>query len=157
MVKKSTKEYFANHRNERRSKGLCTNHKGHKTPCVACRDYMRDWRARQNGAQKSALYERKRAYWLDSKFKISLEQWNSAMQRQGGRCAICRSENRGDRRVRRLCVDHNHQTSVFRGLLCHSCNKAIGLLNDDPALCEAAASYLRVRADRVRFSVSEGR
>jgi hypothetical protein len=41
-----------------------------------------------------------------------------------------------------LAVDHSHETGAFRGLLCHSCNRAIGLLGDDPARLRAAAEYL---------------
>jgi hypothetical protein len=39
-------------------------------------------------------------------------------------------------------VDHCHNTGVFRGILCNKCNRGIGLLEDDPARCRAAASYL---------------
>jgi hypothetical protein len=31
-------------------------------------------------------------------------------------------------------------------LLCHGCNRGIGLLKDDPENCERAASYLKAQS-----------
>jgi hypothetical protein len=31
----------------------------------------------------------------------------------------------------------------FRGVICNSCNTAIGMVGDDPAIAEAIAEYLR--------------
>lgn len=70
---------------------------------------------------------------------------------QEGGCAICgraTSQRRNnDGTLRPLAFDHCHSTGKIRGLLCTNCNAAIGLLNDDPALLEAAIAYLK-RHDR---------
>lgn len=58
---------------------------------------------------------------------------------QGGGCAIC-GEGPGDRF--HLVVDHDHQTSEVRGLLCTACNVGIGNLRDDPDLLRRALAYL---------------
>ena len=42
-----------------------------------------------------------------------------------GACQSCGSTER------RLCIDHNHDTEKPRGLLCHNCNTALGLLKDE--------------------------
>ena len=55
---------------------------------------------------------------------------------QNGRCLICGLESQ------KLCLDHDHKTNKIRGLLCRNCNAALGILQDDPALCCAAANYL---------------
>lgn len=44
--------------------------------------------------------------------------------------------------VRNLAVDHCHENGHVRGLLCSSCNTAIGLLRDDPAILRSAIAYL---------------
>jgi hypothetical protein len=74
---------------------------------------------------------------------------------QNGRCAICRQveTTRGPNgRPRRLSIDHDHETRDIRGLLCHRCNVALGLLDDNPELLDAAAGYLRA-ASRRRLSL----
>ncbi len=45
--------------------------------------------------------------------------------------------------VKPLCVDHNHETGNVRKLLCHHCNRALGLLQDNPHLLARAADYLK--------------
>lgn len=57
-----------------------------------------------------------------------------------GDCFIC-----GKIKVE-LFIDHDHATSVVRGMLCFHCNTAIGLLMDDPAIATRAAEYLREHA-----------
>lgn len=61
---------------------------------------------------------------------------------QEGLCAICQRPPRGRGHEARLHRDHDHETGETRAMLCGPCNKAIGLLNDDPDLVCAAASYL---------------
>lgn len=61
------------------------------------------------------------------------------LRQQNGLCAICGQENTSGHR---LAADHDHKTGHVRGLLCHRCNTAIGLLRDDPDLLQAAIHYL---------------
>ena len=69
-----------------------------------------------------------------------------------GTCDICgRLPNAGDRRTSRLCIDHDHQTGAFRGLLCASCNIGIGKFQDDTLILAAAIKYL----DRAKGAVCQ--
>lgn len=72
------------------------------------------------------------------KFTIPIKEYRRLFEEQGGKCAIC------DRiQAVKLAVDHCHTRLVARGLLCHRCNSAIGLLRDDPKILESAIRYLQ--------------
>jgi len=42
----------------------------------------------------------------------------------------------------RLAVDHCHESGEVRKLLCHNCNRALGLFKDNPELLRKAAKYI---------------
>lgn len=80
------------------------------------------------------------------RYGILPDQYEQLVAAQGGFCAICgevSSVKRRDGRPRQLDLDHDHSTGLVRGLLCVRCNRGIGLLDDDPALLQAAALYLQ--------------
>jgi len=85
--------------------------------------------------------ETNRARALRSHYGIDIATYDQMFVRQGGRCAICGSQDTGKRRC--FHIDHDHETGEVRALLCNKCNPAIGLMDDDPERLEAAARYLR--------------
>jgi hypothetical protein len=70
------------------------------------------------------------------KLGITFEQVKDQTKIQGGKCAICKV-------IGKLCVDHCHETGKFRGMLCRSCNAALGLLKEDFFNTIRAANYLK--------------
>jgi hypothetical protein len=78
------------------------------------------------------------------KYRLNPADYDALLAAQGGLCAICHQPETM-RAVRRLAIDHDHQSGLIRGLLCHGCNLGIGRFGDDPNLLEAAARYLRGR------------
>jgi len=40
------------------------------------------------------------------------------------------------------CLDHDHETGLFRGWLCHQCNRMLGIAKDDVAILKRAIQYL---------------
>lgn len=42
----------------------------------------------------------------------------------------------------KLVVDHCHDTGIVRGLLCHNCNRALGLFKDKIEVLKNAIKYL---------------
>ena len=66
------------------------------------------------------------------------------LEKQNYLCAICKEVgfkmHEGVKSP--LNVDHCHSTGIVRGLLCHNCNRALGLLKDDKERLLAAISYL---------------
>lgn len=125
-----------------------------KKDCRSCdTQRLTEWKKAQREKNPEAYRlrtaEKSRARRLRSQ-GISVEQYDRMLADQGGVCAICKQPER--RRTRwgtdttLLPVDHDHKTGVIRGLLCHACNKGVGLFKDDPNRLTAAAEYLRARS-----------
>lgn len=77
------------------------------------------------------------------RYGLTIESYDAMLTAQGGRCAVCKDEGNKQSRWNRMSVDHDHTTGKVRGLLCDNCNRALGLLRDDPELVDEAAAYLR--------------
>lgn len=80
-----------------------------------------------------------RIFNLKSKYRLSLSDYDALLKSQGGVCAICKKPPK----KRRLAVDHNHRTGVVRGLLCYTCNYALGFWHDNATRFLQAAEYLQ--------------
>lgn len=77
-------------------------------------------------------------------YGITQLQYDTMVKECESKCHICG-------KISKLCVDHDHKTVGFRGLLCSNCNTAIGLMQDDPNLLKKAAEYLIER--KPKFSL----
>lgn len=126
------------------------------------RDYQRAWKEKNpnKGAEYQARYraknlakckerekswrdqnrEYRRSKRLQVRYGLTAEQYDAALAKQDGGCAICRLPSRDGRR---LAVDHCHYTGKLRGLLCFHCNTAIGNLGDSAEKVARAVEYLR--------------
>ena len=114
--------------------------------CQACYNaYMRDYMAKHRNTDKMRDKRLKHTY------GISLDKYNQMLADQGGRCAICDSEEPGANA--NFEVDHDHSCcdgkrscgECVRGLLCSNCNTGIARFKDDPSLMIKAMTYLRER------------
>jgi hypothetical protein len=76
---------------------------------------------------------------LKRKYGLTLEQYDAMLAAQGGVCAICHEARPVERTLH---VDHDHTTGAIRGLLCFTCNNALGDFRESRELFEAAAAYL---------------
>lgn len=104
--------------------------------CKAC--YMDDHQRRRSallfeldGVMRSGLQLRR-------KYKMSIEAYIALYTAQDGHCAICLTKPED----RILVVDHNHETSAVRELLCSFCNWTIGHAKENPETLRLAAEYL---------------
>lgn len=75
---------------------------------------------------------------------VGVEVYNTFLEKQGGVCAVCKQAetNKFKGKVRDLCLDHDHTTGKKRGLLCVRCNRALGLLRDDPSVVRNMLEYI---------------
>lgn len=71
------------------------------------------------------------------KYEIDSVAYQEYLIKQDNKCAICQEPFKKTPHI-----DHDHKTGIVRGLLCVSCNHAIGLLKDSTILLKRAAIYL---------------
>ncbi len=92
---------------------------------MKCNKWSADYRKQNKERLKDS--ERKR------KFGLPLGAFDKTKDMQKGVCAVCGLPESAKRngKIKELAVDHNHNTKEIRGLLCHRCNIALGLLNVD--------------------------
>ena len=95
-----------------------------------CSQECMDWIASENYLQRT--------------YCMSFCKFIELYEKQSGRCEICGKHGfyLNTNAVTRLVVDHCHKTHKVRGLLCHNCNRALGLLQDDILTIKNAAEYL---------------
>ncbi len=74
-----------------------------------------------------------------ARYRMTEAQVDAMLVRQDNQCAVCRI---AFTTPRSWCIDHDHGTGKVRGLLCNSCNTAIGLLKDSVSLLRAAIDYI---------------
>lgn len=98
-------------------------------------NYQRVKQWRVNNPAKNAA--QKRRHKLKKFYGISETEYNQMFNEQSGKCKICRNYSE-----RKLDTDHDHVTGLVRGLLCISCNLAIGHMKDNPLIAKAAFEYL---------------
>lgn len=78
------------------------------------------------------------AYNLWRNYQVTVGDYMKMWEQQGYRCCICEYDyDKED-----LCVDHDHETGLVRGLLCSNCNIGLGMFEDNPQILRAAADYL---------------
>lgn len=74
---------------------------------------------------------------------------DALLARQGNKCAICKRPETHYRtgRIRKLSLDHDHDSGHARGFLCAICNTGLSHFGDDPARLRRAARYLSAVMD----------
>jgi hypothetical protein len=77
-------------------------------------------------------------------YGISFRWVKEQLEKQGWLCSICKTQGFKmlDSHVSGLNVDHCHTTGQVRGLICHNCNRGLGLFQDSPEYLREAALYL---------------
>lgn len=96
-----------------------------------------------------------RAEVLKSRYGMTIEEYDTLLASQDGRCKICRRtpQDINPDNPKNLSVDHDHNHCAtrgrccgkcIRGLLCQRCNMTLGYADDDPSLLMEMAAYLAV-------------
>jgi len=87
-------------------------------------------------------YEKNKDHARARRYGLTFSEYQAMLEKQGGVCAIC-----GESKWKRCAnIDHDHITGKVRGLLCGDCNRAIGLIRDNPKTALEMARYLTDQA-----------
>lgn len=93
--------------------------------------------------RKNYNTEKGKAYYcqryLREKYGITILEKMLLLEKQGGRCAICGTDEFNGKSP---CVDHDHTTGKIRGILCGNCNNALGLIKDNVLIAQQMIVYL---------------
>lgn len=101
---------------------------------AAQREYKKRWRH----ANPEKVRDRSRR----TRYKLKAGEYEQMIADQENRCAAC-----GDEMLPTPHIDHCHKTQVVRGLLCPSCNVALGHLRDDPERVAKLLAYIERHAE----------
>ena len=74
---------------------------------------------------------------------ITLEQYESIVEKQGGKCPVCKKLLSETTKTKSPHVDHNHITGNIRGVLCGKCNRGIGFIEDNVEIAKNIIEYLK--------------
>lgn len=117
------------------------------------RNYQRIWnnkpenRAKSRKASLAHYYKNRKAncdasHWRNVKrrYGITKEQYEQIIAVQGGGCALCGIPVQSS--GKRLSIDHCHNSTVVRGVLCEPCNVLLGSVDAKPGWIEKVQDYL---------------
>lgn len=114
----------------------------------------RRWREnnREKARAKNLAYKRSNRgrwkhfeQWIQRQYGIDVETYARAELAQDRKCAGCLESFDHTPGRRGVHVDHCHTTGRFRGLLCYSCNAALGLVRDRSDVLDRLKAYLASR------------
>lgn len=88
-----------------------------------------------------------KCYRIKLKFGVNPKGIHRLAIEQGFKCRICKVEQSDNRS---LAIDHDHESGKIRGLLCTSCNMALGKFNNI-VLLQAAIDYLQAKNPRLTY------
>lgn len=101
--------------------------------------YEENWRRLTSNRNK--LVRKAREY------NIDIDDLKNLIETREGKCEICNQVPH-----RWLVVDHCHNTTKVRGILCEKCNQALGLFGDSVESLRSAIEYLQKQVEYKAFT-----
>jgi hypothetical protein len=110
--------------------------------------YKKMWRGCNTARNKTVCrdwYKHNKAHSKNTRLKrsygITLQMYSEMLKVQNYQCAICGKHQ--SECAYGLRVDHNHNTTMVRELLCNECNTGIGFLKESEEILLSAIEYLK--------------
>ncbi len=112
--------------------------------CKKCH-HQRIVKERKNPVNREKFRQYQHKSGLKNRYGITPQILNEMILKQNNRCLICNNPPviGGAHQNSVLHIDHCHKTGKIRGLLCHLCNRGIGLFREDENLIKKALDYLK--------------
>ena len=111
---------------------------GLRHQCKTCKlIYYKKW---YHHRKKAGIGRNHHSRHIKHRYNLNEIEYDHLYRVQEGKCAICKVPQL--ELTRRLSVDHVHGTNIIRGLLCGSCNTALGLFKESPIVLRKAANYV---------------
>jgi len=114
-------------------KQIFKNGKPNGLRCLLC---YQNWYATRKEASLT--------YRLMKKYDMTIEDRDSLLSSQNGKCAGCGKNDcewvQGMNNSWH--IDHDHLTNIVRGILCGACNTAVGMVRDNVTVLQALIDYL---------------
>ena len=79
---------------------------------------------------------------LRRRYGITIQEYTDILESQGNACATCGTTEPGGT-WKSFAVDHDHTTGKVRGMLCKSCNIALGEVDDNLQTLTNMVEYLK--------------
>lgn len=122
-----------------------------KKPCRWCSEMFQPTAPSHHHCSKKCSYNTYQDKYLKRNYGISLSCYQGMLKSQDYKCKICNQEGflMADHHKMKLVVDHCHKHGHVRGLLCHNCNRALGLLQDSVEVTTKAVEYLKEGSETI--------
>ncbi len=134
------RKYYEEHREEIQAREKQYNVKRRDRKA----EYDKEYRAEHRGDRERYREEHRADQWASQvklRYGVSPEDYDQMLVEQDGCCAICGRHQ--TKFKERLCIDHNHETGIVRGLLCRRCNLLLGHAHDSVTILQLAIDYLK--------------
>lgn len=107
--------------------------------CKDCKNAAaKQWR-KDNPENVEKHLKRMRERAKERKYKITQLEFDKLLKDQKNKCAICSNKFKNSKDTH---IDHCHNSSKVRGLLCNGCNIALGQFQDNIQFMENSIKYL---------------
>lgn len=114
--------------------------------CGYCKNYYRYLKTISSDVIENVCPSCRKIYGANLKkytLGITQRKRDKLIEDQGGKCAICFKLFNYNNWKTSPCIDHDHETNRYRGMLCNGCNVALGFIQDNAETCLSMAEYLK--------------
>ena len=108
--------------------------------CKECKNAAARKKWAENIEASSRYKKRARERAKERRYGITQDEFDIMLVNQNNKCKLCNNTFKNSKDTH---IDHCHSSSKVRGLLCSSCNIALGQFNDNLDILDNAIKYLQ--------------